>query len=127
MAWHEAHRAFHRVLVCRCTPTVLRTITSYAERSERYLRTVQDRHPGVFPQRRQEHYDLFATVMAGAPERAARLIAGHLARTARRVIDDLAPGREAPDVGQATVMVCGEDLGMASSENWTPAPKGVHT
>ncbi|MCX4767306.1 GntR family transcriptional regulator [Streptomyces sp. NBC_01275] len=35
MAWREAHRAFHRVLVCRCTPTVLRTITSYAERSER--------------------------------------------------------------------------------------------
>lgn len=126
-AWHEAHRAFHRVLVCRCTPTVLRTITSYAERSERYLRALQDRHPGVFPQRRQEHYDLFAAVMAGAPERATQLITRHLARTARRVIDDLAPGREAPDVGQATVMVCGEDLGTSSWESWTPVEKGVHT
>ncbi|MEU9349143.1 GntR family transcriptional regulator [Streptomyces sp. NPDC048278] len=126
-AWHEAHRAFHRVLVSRCTPTVLRTITSYSERSERYLRALQDRHPGVFPQRRQEHYDLFAAVMAGVPERAAGLIAGHLARTARRVIGDLAPGREAPAVGQATVMVCGEDLGMTPVENWTLAIKGVHT
>ncbi|MGW2052034.1 GntR family transcriptional regulator [Streptomyces sp. NPDC001858] len=127
MAWHEAHRAFHRMLVCRCTPTVLRTITSYAERSERYLRTLQDRHPGVFPQRRQEHYDLFAAVMAGAPDQAAQLITRHLARTARRVIDDLAPGREAPDVGQATVMVCGEDLGTAAVGSWTPVQKGVHT
>ncbi|MGW0950148.1 GntR family transcriptional regulator [Streptomyces sp. NPDC002623] len=127
MAWHEAHRAFHRMLVCRCTPTVLRTITSYAERSERYLRTLQDRHPGVFPQRRQEHYDLFAAVMAGAPDQAVGLITRHLARTARRVIDDLAPGRAAPDVGQATVMVCGADLGTAAVESWTPAPKGVHT
>jgi DNA-binding GntR family transcriptional regulator len=127
MVWHEAHRAFHRLLVSRCTPTVLRTITSYAERSERYVRAVQDHHPDAFAQRRQEHYALFAAVMAGEAERAARLITGHLARTAHRVIDDLAPGREASDVRHATAMVCGADLGMTPLEIWTPEPKGVHT
>jgi DNA-binding GntR family transcriptional regulator len=106
-AWHKAHRAFHRLLVTRCTPSVLRTITSYAERSERYVRTLQDRHPDALAQRRQEHYDLFAAVMAGDVERATRLIAGHLAGTAQRVINDIAPGRAAQDVRQAVTMVCG--------------------
>lgn len=127
MAWHEAHRAFHRLLVCRCSPMVLRTITSYSERSERYVRALQGRHPDVFVPARQEHYDLFAAVMAGEQKRATRLIAGHLARTACRVIDDVAPGREAPDVRHATAMVCGEDLGSAPSGSWTPEVKGVHT
>ncbi|MEU4344328.1 GntR family transcriptional regulator [Nocardia sp. NPDC023852] len=108
-AWHEAHRAFHLLLVARCTPAVLRTIASYAERSERYVRTAQERHQDESAQRRQEHYDLFAAVVAGEPHRATRLIARHLARTAHSVIEDIAPGQEARDVQEAMDMICGPE------------------
>lgn len=127
VAWHDAHRAFHRLLVARCMPTVLRTITSYAERSERYVRAVQHRHPDEFARRRQEHYDLFAAVVAGDPHRAARLIAGHLAGTAYRVIEDVAPGREICAIREATGMVCGPEAEILPSGAWTLKPKGVHT
>jgi DNA-binding GntR family transcriptional regulator len=126
-AWHQAHRAFHRLLVARCTPTVLRTIASYAERSERYVRTVQHRHPDAFTARRQEHYDLFSAVVACEPERAAHLVARHLAGTARRVIQDLAPGREARGVRQVMEMICGSEPEIRSPESWTSHPEGVHT
>ncbi|MDX2546983.1 GntR family transcriptional regulator [Streptomyces sp. WI04-05B] len=108
-AWHEAHRMFHRLLVVRCTPSVLRTITSYAERSERYVRAAQARRPDAFVRRRQEHYDLFTAVVAGQAERAARLSARHLARTAGWVLGDLAPDRASHDVAQALAMVCGPE------------------
>ncbi|WP_435283509.1 GntR family transcriptional regulator [Streptomyces koelreuteriae] len=127
MAWHAAHRAFHRLLVARCTPTVLRTMASYAERSERYVRAVQHRHPDAFAARRQEHYDLFSAVVAGQPQRAASLTARHLADTAHQVIEDLAPGRDVHDVRQATDMICGGEAENLPSEPWTPGVKGVHT
>lgn len=125
-AWHEAHRVFHRLMVARCTPTVLRTIDSYSERSERYVKLGQDRHPDGAPQRRREHYELFAAVVAGEARRAVRLIASHLAGAAHLVIEDLAPGREARDVQQATDMICGFGAENVQSEPRTSADKGVH-
>ncbi len=124
-AWHEAHRAFHRLLVARCTPTVLRTITSYAERSERYVRAVPDRDEDA--RRRQEHYDLFAAVVAGEPDRALRLIALHLAHTAHRVIEHLAPGRGARDVREATDMICGCGSKKIGWQPWASIEEDVHT
>ncbi|WP_405877029.1 GntR family transcriptional regulator [Streptomyces sp. NBC_00005] len=126
-AWYEAHRAFHQILVARCTPTVRRTIASYAERSERYLRVVQGQHRDQSAQRRQEHYDLFAAVVAGEPQRAVRLTAGHLARTAHHVIEHLAPGRGTRDVQEATDMICGSG---SEKVPWMPGrctAEGVHT
>jgi DNA-binding GntR family transcriptional regulator len=122
VAWHEAHRAFHGLLVVRCTPTVLRTIASYAERSERYVRAAQNRHPDAFARRRQEHYDLFAAVAAGESHRAARLIAGHLSGTAYRVIDDLAPGRDVRAIREAVGMICGPEPEILASGAWTSTP-----
>lgn len=58
---------FQRLLVVSCTPSVLRTITSYAERRERYVRADQARCPDAFAQRRQGHCDLFTAVVAGSP------------------------------------------------------------
>ncbi|MDH6590031.1 DNA-binding GntR family transcriptional regulator [Streptomyces sp. SAI-133] len=127
VAWHEAHRAFHGLLVARCTPTVLRTITSYAERSERYVRAAQSRHRDAFARRRQEHYDLFAAVAAGEAGRAARLIAGHLSATAYRVIEDLAPGEDTWAIREAVDIVCGPEPEILPSGAWTSTLKGVHT
>lgn len=126
-AWHEAHRAFHQILVARCTPTVRRTIASYAERSERYLRAAMDQHGDESAQRRQEHYDLFAAVAAGEPHRAVRLIAGHLARTARQAIEDLAPERGARDVQEATDMICGVQPEKVPRTPGRYTTEGVHT
>lgn len=126
-AWHEAHRTFHQTLVARCTPTVRRTIASYAERSERYLRAVQNPHRDPSAQRRQEHYDLFAAVAAGEPHRAVRLIAGHLACTAHQVIEHLAPGRGARDVQEATDMICGFGPEKHSGMSGSSTAERVHT
>ncbi len=127
-AWHGAHRAFHQLLVARCTPTVARTIASYSERSERYVQVGRDRHPGTSSRRRGEHFELFAAVVAGEPQRAARLIARHLAGAAHEVVEDLAPGRGARAVREAMDMVCGSSGSeKVPSEPWTSFARGVHT
>ncbi|MFI1705033.1 GntR family transcriptional regulator [Streptomyces griseoruber] len=127
VAWHEAHRTFHQLLVARCTSTVLRTVASYAERSERYVRAGQVRRPDGYVQRRQEHYDLFAAVAAGDAHRAVRLIALHLSHTAYEVIEDLAAGREARDVRAAADMICGPEPEIVPPQVWTTPPNSVHT
>ncbi|MFK0113365.1 GntR family transcriptional regulator [Streptomyces sp. NPDC091217] len=127
LAWHEAHHTFHGLLVARCTPTVLRTITSYAERSERYVRRMQARHPDEFVLRRREHYDLFAAVVAGEPDRGARLLADHLAGSAYRIVEDLTAGEDACAVRAAVDMICGHGLESAPSAASVSEVKGVHT
>jgi DNA-binding GntR family transcriptional regulator len=106
-SWAIAHRRFHRLLVGRCGAPVLRTITSYAEQSERYVRVDQALHEDHVTDRQAEHAAILAAVRDDEPARAVAAMAGHLAGTARRVVEDLAPGRGAPAVEAAVAMVTG--------------------
>ena len=95
VSWSTAHHRFHRVLAVRCGARVLRTIASYAEQSDRYVRAYQSRHRDHFPQRHREHAAILAAVQDGDRNTAGRLMAEHLAGTAFRVLGDFAPGRDA--------------------------------
>jgi len=105
--WAVAHRRFHRLLVGRCGASVLRTISSYAEQSERYVRIDQTSHQDAFSARQCEHDAILDAVRDGDALRAVAEMAAHLAGTARRVIEDFAPGRGTPAVDAAVALMTG--------------------
>lgn len=100
-SWTIAHRRFHRLLVCRCGAPVLRTISSYAEQSERYVRIDRTTHRQNFEARQREHQAIFDAVRRGDAQAAVVEMARHLSGTARRVAEDYAPGRGTPSVDVA--------------------------
>lgn len=104
-AWAGAHRRFHRLLTSRSGGMLVRSIVSYAERSERHVRALQLSRPDSFERGRQEHYELFVAVLGGDGERASLLAGRHLSRTALSVMADYAPGHEAHAVRTALDMV----------------------
>lgn len=104
-SWSHAHHRFHRLMVGRCGARVLRTIASYAEQSDPYVRTFQLQHPDMVPARHQEHVDLLAAVVAADADAASRLMASHLEGTARQVLGDFAPGRQPSAVEAAVTLV----------------------
>lgn len=106
-AWTDAHRRFHQLLTSRSGALLIRGTASYAERSERYVRALQLSHPDSFERGRQEHYELLVAVLGGDGERASRLAAEHLSRTALSVMADYAPGHNARAVHGALAMVHG--------------------
>jgi DNA-binding GntR family transcriptional regulator len=100
-SWSRAHHRFHRILVARCGARVLRTIGSYAEQSEPYVRAFQARHQELVPDRHREHIEILDAVRDGDRNLAARLMAEHLAGTAQRLLGDFAPERPAGAVAEA--------------------------
>ena len=107
-SWALAHREFHRLLVSRCGATVLRTINSYAEQSERYVRIDQATQRHDFDARQREHQAIFDAVREGDPAAAVREMAGHLSGTARRVVEGTigkAPGSGTPGVDAALALL----------------------
>ncbi|MFC4950673.1 GntR family transcriptional regulator [Pseudonocardia sp. GCM10023141] len=104
-----AHRQFHRLLVGRCGPSVLRTISSYAEQSERYIRRDQVHHRDAFAARQQEHAAILDAVRDGDAPRAVGCMSGHLAGTARRVMADVAPGHGTWAVDAAVELIAARE------------------
>lgn len=107
-SWTVAHRSFHRLLVGRCGATVLRTINSYAEQSDRYVRLDQNQHGNDFPARQEEHQAIFDAVRTGDGSAAVAAMANHLAGTARRVVNGLStrpPGHGTPCVDAALALL----------------------
>jgi len=107
-SWTVAHRRFHRLLVGRSGAPVLRTISSYAEQSERYVRIDQLTHAQDFDARQREHQAIFDAVRDGDGRAAVMEMAKHLSGTARRVVENHAPGRGTPCVDAAVeLLLCG--------------------
>ena len=115
-SWAVAHRRFHRLMVGRCGAPVLRTISSYAEQSERYVRVDQVTHEETFATRMLEHAAILDAVRAGDAQRAVAEMAGHLATTARRMSADLAPGRGTAAVDAAVHLVTSAASGPDHSQ-----------
>jgi len=106
-SWTGDHRRFHAILGARAGVQVRRTVTSYAERSERYLRMYQLSQPLSLSARHREHRALLAAVCAEDGIAAARLMAQHLSRTALRVLADLAPDHDGRAIHTAVQIVRG--------------------
>jgi len=104
-SWSVAHQRLHRLLMGRAGEVVLRTIGSYAERSERYVRSYALDHWETVPQRHEEHRDIFKAVREGEPDRAVALMATHLAQTAVGVMRKIDPERDSAAVGVALALV----------------------
>jgi DNA-binding GntR family transcriptional regulator len=103
-AWIDAHHRFHGLCMARTGEPLIRTITSYAERSERYLRLYRIWHPMAFTIAHEEHHAILDAVEQGDPTAAGRLMARHLSRTALVVLGDLASGTPSHAIDQALAM-----------------------
>ncbi|SHK07036.1 transcriptional regulator, GntR family [Pseudonocardia thermophila] len=115
-SWTVAHRRFHRLLVGRSGAPVLRTISSYAEQSERYVRIDQLTNTQDFEARQREHQAIFDAVRHGDGKAAVVEMARHLSGSARRVVEAHAPGRGTPFVDAALdLLLC--DCSDAASDS----------
>lgn len=95
--WARLHRRFHAICVARAGDPILKVITSYSERSERYVRLYQMMHPDR-PKAKVQHESILQAIQDGDSAMAASRLAQHLAHTALTVLNDLPVG----DTGQAT-------------------------
>ena len=111
--WGVVHRQFHAVCMARAEEPLSRTIQSYSERSERYLRLYQVWHPRSFATAHDEHVAILRAVAGKDSHRAGMLMANHLARTARNVLHDLSPDMEACAVAESVAMATGGRLKSA--------------
>ncbi|QII00308.1 GntR family transcriptional regulator [Rhodococcoides fascians A21d2] len=105
--WGETHRRFHATCMARIAEPMVRTVTSFSERSERYLRLYQVWHPHSFSAAHDEHEAILEAVGGSNPAAAASLMADHLAHTALTVLGDLAPNANHHAVVEAVTMVAG--------------------
>ncbi|OUS79655.1 GntR family transcriptional regulator [Rhodococcus sp. NCIMB 12038] len=103
-SWAQAHRDFHSACMSKVVNPVARTVRSYAERSERYVRLYQRWFPESFTTADREHEQILSAVLGTDPDVSAELIANHLARTARAVLSRLAPDSRFPAVEEAVTI-----------------------
>jgi DNA-binding GntR family transcriptional regulator len=106
--WREEHAAFHATLVMHAGDHLLRTINSFAQRGERYLRIAQQWHAGAWwAVDDVQHQVILDAARSRRRDLAATQVARHLARTALAVMADVAPEREPVAVRAALQMLAG--------------------
>jgi DNA-binding GntR family transcriptional regulator len=106
--WREHHTAFHAKLVMHAGDHLLRTINSFAQRGERYLRIAQQWHAGTWwAVDDVQHQVILDAARGRRRDLAATQVARHLARTALAVMADVAPEREPVAVRAALQMLEG--------------------
>ncbi|UZX03039.1 GntR family transcriptional regulator [Arthrobacter sp. CDRTa11] len=106
-AWMDSHRRFHSLCMSRVSEPLRRTIDSYAQRSERYLRLFQLWHPQSFDAALKEHELILEAVEGMDPQASGSLMAKHLSRTALRVIQDVSPESDALAIREGLAMATG--------------------
>ena len=90
--WLKLHRQFHRLIVSGSGTTIAADLAILEMRSERYQTTYKGQHREGWWQRGEaEHREVFEAIKAGQSERAAELLARHLARTALELLAALTP------------------------------------
>lgn len=86
--WLDAHRTFHQLCVARAGEPLKRVISSYAQRSERYLRAHQLAHPTAFASAHAEHEAILRALDIGDADLAGELMGEHLSHTSLTVLAD---------------------------------------
>ncbi|GCB43960.1 gntR family transcriptional regulator [Streptomyces sp. NL15-2K] len=92
--WYAAHKEFHHISTQAVGTHLQRMLASLGEHSERYIRLAQLGVPGSHARAHKEHEALLAALRGSDPAEAARVVAGHLARTALGVLAEAAPEYE---------------------------------
>jgi DNA-binding GntR family transcriptional regulator len=91
-AWFAAHADFHRLITAGAGDALRRQLTTYADRTIRYIRIYQQGDPHSWQSAGQvEHAQILDALVAGDERGALTGLAHHLARTALRVLTDCAP------------------------------------
>lgn len=91
-AWDRAHASFHSGLVDGVEPVLRDQIRVMMARADRYRRiSVLGDRPASWAISEREHEAIAAACERGEADRAALLLARHLARSARSVLAHLAP------------------------------------
>lgn len=119
--WVHWHREFHQLCSARAGDPLIKVINSYAERSERYLRLYQMRHPQSFLLAHDEHQGILDAVVAGNRDEAAARMAHHLAHTAMTVLYDISSETAHTAIREAlsltTNSVAGAELSQLITNN----------
>lgn len=105
-AWEARHRDFHRLLAAGCDAAMLALIGPLADRCERYRRVARAQaDPLAWRLGNEEHEQIVAAYAAHEAGRAADLLAGHLARSARIVLGKVDPGHQPSAITGALAQV----------------------
>jgi DNA-binding GntR family transcriptional regulator len=91
-AWFAAHRDFHGLMTAGAGDTLRRQLSTFADRTTRYIRIYQHSDPHDWQSAGYaEHLAILDALIGGDEREALSGIAHHLARTALRVLADCAP------------------------------------
>jgi DNA-binding GntR family transcriptional regulator len=90
--WFAAHRDFHRLITAGAGDSLQRLLSTFADRTTRYIRIYQHSDPHDWQTAGYaEHAAILEALIGGDEREALTGIAHHLARTALRVLADCAP------------------------------------
>lgn len=105
-AWLTDHAVFHGLLHDGASDLLLKELRGFADRSIRYIRIIQRVHSQTWTVPGDaEHTAIVSALHEGEWAQARSTLASHLARTALRVLADLAPTYEPTAVRRALAMV----------------------
>jgi DNA-binding GntR family transcriptional regulator len=91
-AWFAAHGDYHRLVTASAGDSLRRQLTTFADRTTRYIRIYQLSEPGSWQAAGDvEHAEILEALIAGDEREALTGMAHHLERTALRVLADCAP------------------------------------
>jgi DNA-binding GntR family transcriptional regulator len=104
--WNVPHRQFHRALTAGAGGRVNFVLGQMFDHAERYRRLHIGHGPSAWAT--AQHRDILDASQAGDRDRAAGLLAGHLARTGLEVSELLEPGYDPARLKQAVLDAGGE-------------------
>ncbi len=105
--WNAPHERFHRTLTEHAGERVNFVLSQMFDHAERYRRLHIGHGPGAWAT--PQHRDILDACKAGDRDKAAALLAGHLARTGLEVSELLDPGY-APELLRTAVVDAGGEL-----------------
>jgi DNA-binding GntR family transcriptional regulator len=105
-AWFAAHTEFHRLLTAGAGTALQRQLSTFADRTTRYIRIYQLAEPGSWQSAGDAEHAAILAALAARDDGAAQAgLAQHLARTAGRVLADCAPSYQVNAVSHALALV----------------------
>lgn len=107
VAWDSAHRDFHRRLVSHVDDKLRATISSFAQRGERYRRLYQRAVAGGWNLGDADHEAIATACRDRRARDASSELARHLARTSLSVLAGLRPEHDPVQIRAAVQLIAG--------------------
>jgi DNA-binding GntR family transcriptional regulator len=103
--WFDAHAGFHRLITAGAGPPLRRQLTTFADRTIRYIRIYQISEPHWQAAGDIEHPAILEALIDHDEPAAIARLAHHLERTADRVLSDCAPDYKIRAVPRALELI----------------------